>query len=163
MRLAYPGSVRNPRCQQYKVATLPTKRFSFAPKLRNFSFHFSYAILLKVLAGSSTLPGLSKTAYISVWYAQLKRPSSKSVTYESFQFTDTNEYSPFLVVSDWSGDFHFRNRRPYLQPTLSSSPVVLPHMLHHPRCIMGSPLTRIVHRKLYSSQTNGERSIIWNL
>lgn len=68
-----------------------------------------------------------------------------------------------LVVSDWSSDFHFCNRRPYLQPTLPSSPMVGSHVQHRPRRRMGPPSTRNMHRQLYPSGTKGERSIIWNL
>jgi len=49
--------------------------------------------LFKLLAGFSTLPGLSKTVYMSALYAQSKGLSSKSVTYESFPFTETSGYS----------------------------------------------------------------------
>jgi len=46
--------------------------------------------------------------------------------------------------SGWNSNFLFCDCRPYLQSTLLSSPVVEPHMLHRPRCIMGSPATGVV-------------------
>jgi hypothetical protein len=80
------------RCRECGVAVPPTKGSSFALKLRCTSFHFSFATLPKLLVGSSTLLGLSKVVYTSVWHAQLRRLSSKSVMYES-PLTDTRSAS----------------------------------------------------------------------
>lgn len=48
-----------------------------------------------------------------------------------------------LIFSVWNRDFLYCSRRPYLQPTLSSSPVVGPHKLHNPHRIMGLHLSGI--------------------
>jgi hypothetical protein len=80
------------RHRQYAASILPTKRSSFAPTLRYILFPSSYATLFKPLVRSSTSCGLSKSVHTSAHYAQLKRLSSKSVTYGVSFFTAKRKY-----------------------------------------------------------------------
>jgi hypothetical protein len=82
--LAHLAFRRIIRFRQSRVGALPTKPFSFALKLRNTSFHFSYATYFRPSVDSSTPHGLSKTVYMLARHAQLKRLSNKWVAYVIF-------------------------------------------------------------------------------
>lgn len=97
---------------------------------------------------------------MSVQRAQLRRLSSKSVTYEWLLSFTCKVSTHLLVISVWRRAFLFRNRHPHLQPALSPSPVVGPCILHRLHYIMGSPLSANVHRKLHHSRPE-QRPILW--
>ena len=65
------------------------------------------------------------------------------------------------MVLDWSSDFYFSNRLPYLLPALSSTEVGGSHVPYRPYRFMGSPLTRIMHRTFCLCRTR-KRAILWN-
>ena len=69
------------RSPHSRVAARPTKRSSFAIRLRYTSSHFSYVTLFKPSADSSISRGLPKIVSMQAWHAQPKRLSSRSAAY----------------------------------------------------------------------------------
>jgi hypothetical protein len=136
------------RCPRSAVVILLTKCLSLAPTLGYTSFHFSYATFLKRLARSSIFHGSSKSVYLSAKYVRFKGLLSKSEAYENFYpFRGDWVVTPFMV-SGWNSDFLFFNRGAHLQPTGSSSPMVRPHILHHPHSFMVCSCARHMHRDI---------------